>query len=974
MLKISKIHMYNFKSYYGHIHIDNISNTFTAVVGPNGCGKSNIIDAILFVLGYNAKKMRHTNVGNMIYKGESSAYVEIEFLSSENEKFLLKREVSNNSCKYFINSKNISHAQYNAFLFEHNIDTTNNRFLILQGEIESIALMDNIQLLNYIEDSVNNMEYKNKLEEYEKTKNDLDSKMSTVQNEYEFVEREYLHSKKKVDELVIALESKNTQIENTIAETKDNLLEMEHNIKLNDKNIEKYEEKLKNNSKDLENIKVIKPIKTKEYFTLEKEHNEITNTIDKNISEIDIEKEQKDIDENKVEIDLIKNEIKEKTKSNKTTIEKLDEYNKNIFDLKSLINEFNDAQEHEKKYEEVLKNFEKKTKNTKYEGKQPKEIIFQMRDINRTLRDEIEKATQHNKEIDSINSNNFNNLLDNNANNPFSKSDGYIDTFLNMFDIDDEYYSAICASAGHNYSHVVTDTSSAEELMKIVRAKNMNRTTFIAYDKISVRNVENKRSIFNFIKVKEEYAEYKNIIHLFDANTLVAENIEEGRELAYKNKVRQRVVTKEGMLLEKSGIMSGGNKFNSFRNSRSKTHNKSKRVKIEKIDADKFKNELKSNTELLDIAQSVEKYLNFNKPTVDPNFNLKEHSDKLTKLTDKAEELKNKHNLGDVNKMYKKLTGLEQENIAKERSIKIFLENKTMLDRFNEINTKFMAMKEEYTNNLSSYTKNKKKQDALTCENINIGVKLEEMRKNLLTGKREIHESKKKVAQLEKELEENKKLLEMIENIKENGEINITNPVLHAYKNISEKYKRCKETYDELNIKITDIDSEIQNTNELRYKSFTSALDSINTHIKRIFNMITFGGNAEIDVVNHLDIFGEGVQLNIMPRKKTWKNIVNLSGGEKTISSISLIFAIHEHLNSFVENNSKSRKTAFYVMDEIDAALDYKNVSLISKYIQQVNAQFMVVSLRNDMFEIADTLIGVYKVEDKSRVISYRVK
>lgn len=151
------------------------------------------------------------------------------------------------------------------------------------------------------------------------------------------------------------------------------------------------------------------------------------------------------------------------------------------------------------------------------------------------------------------------------------------------------------------------------------------------------------------------------------------------------------------------------------------------------------------------------------------------------------------------------------------------------------------------------------------------------------------------------------------------------------------------------------------------------------------------------------------------PPKKSWKNIANLSGGEKTLSSLSLVFALHHF-----------KPTPLYVMDEIDAALgeggrvcvcvgqsgaaglvwrrpshmrrmgalssfrpgpawlfnphvhlspvtchlcvslcaDFKNVSIVGHYIKERtrNAQFVIISLRNNMFELADRLVGIYKV------------
>ena len=57
--------------------------------------------------------------------------------------------------------------------------------------------------------------------------------------------------------------------------------------------------------------------------------------------------------------------------------------------------------------------------------------------------------------------------------------------------------------------------------------------------------------------------------------------------------------------------------------------------------------------------------------------------------------------------------------------------------------------------------------------------------------------------------------------------------------------------------------------------------------------MITLGGNAELELVDSMDPFSEGIIFSVMPPKKSWKNISNLSGGEKTLSSLALVFALH---------------------------------------------------------------------------------
>lgn len=125
--------------------------------------------------------------------------------------------------------------------------------------------------------------------------------------------------------------------------------------------------------------------------------------------------------------------------------------------------------------------------------------------------------------------------------------------------------------------------------------------------------------------------------------------------------------------------------------------------------------------------------------------------------------------------------------------------------------------------------------------------------------------------------------------------------------------------------------------------------------------MITLGGDAELELVDTLDPFSEGINFSVRPPKKSWKQITNLSGGEKTLASLSLVFALHHY-----------KPTPLYFMDEIDAALDFRNVSIIANYIKErtKNAQFIVISLRNHMFELADLLVGIYKTQDISKSVA----
>ncbi|WFC96612.1 Structural maintenance of chromosomes protein 4 [Malassezia brasiliensis] len=146
-----------------------------------------------------------------------------------------------------------------------------------------------------------------------------------------------------------------------------------------------------------------------------------------------------------------------------------------------------------------------------------------------------------------------------------------------------------------------------------------------------------------------------------------------------------------------------------------------------------------------------------------------------------------------------------------------------------------------------------------------------------------------------------------------------------------------------------------------RLERFMDGFSQISLKLKEMYQTITLGGNAELELVDSLDPFSEGIIFSVMPPKKSWKNISNLSGGEKTLSSLALVFALHAY-----------KPTPLYVMDEIDAALDFRNVSIIANIIKERTrgAQFIIISLRNNMFELSSRLVGVYKTNNCTKSLA----
>jgi structural maintenance of chromosome 4 len=190
-LIITKMILENFKSYAGVQEIGPFHKRFSSVVGPNGSGKSNVIDALLFVFGKRAKQLRLSKVSELIHKSSGfpnleyarvSVYFQLiyddetsedDFRIVPNSEFTITRVAyQNNQSKYTVDSSNSNFTEVGLLLRKHGVDLDNNRFLILQGEVEQIAMMKpkattphDEGLLEYLEDIIGSNRFIPQIEE-----------------------------------------------------------------------------------------------------------------------------------------------------------------------------------------------------------------------------------------------------------------------------------------------------------------------------------------------------------------------------------------------------------------------------------------------------------------------------------------------------------------------------------------------------------------------------------------------------------------------------------------------------------------------------------------------------------------------------------------------------------------------------------------------------------------------------------------
>lgn len=179
----------NFKSYAGRQEVGPFHASFSSVVGPNGSGKSNVIDSLLFVFGFRASKMRQGKVSALIHN--SAGFPDLGFCEVQvhfqevvdrptGEHYIIpgsslvisRKAFKNNSSKYYINDSESNFTTVTTLLRDRGVDLDHKRFLILQGEVESIAQMKpkaatehDDGLLEYLEDIIGTSKYKTPIEE-----------------------------------------------------------------------------------------------------------------------------------------------------------------------------------------------------------------------------------------------------------------------------------------------------------------------------------------------------------------------------------------------------------------------------------------------------------------------------------------------------------------------------------------------------------------------------------------------------------------------------------------------------------------------------------------------------------------------------------------------------------------------------------------------------------------------------------------
>ena len=178
------------------------------------------------------------------------------------------------------------------------------------------------------------------------------------------------------------------------------------------------------------------------------------------------------------------------------------------------------------------------------------------------------------------------------------------------------------------------------------------------------------------------------------------------------------------------------------------------------------------------------------------------------------------------------------------------------------------------------------------------------------------------------------------------------------FTDVSERLKTTDERLREAKMQARDVDERFQTVKEKRTEKFIRMFEHVSNTIDKIYKELTMsskhpnGGNAYLSLESTDEPYLAGIKYHTMPPTKRFRDMEQLSGGEKTVAALALLFAIHSY-----------HPAPFFVMDEVDAALDNVNVFKVSNYIRMHSnsVQSIVISLKDGFYDKANSLVGVYR-------------
>ena len=968
-----------FKSFADKTELD-IDKGITGVVGPNGSGKSNIVDAVRWVLGEQSVKALRGDgsMTDVIFAGsksrgpQSRASVSLVFdntdhyLNSEFNEIEIKRVVyKTGENEYYINNTKVRLKDITDLFLDSGAGKESFN-IISQGAVADIINSKPEDRRVIFEEAAGVLKYKKRKEEsfrkLERTNENLarvnlliDELLVTLTPLKEQSEkaRKYLDYKGDLENIEIALIASDIENINTEYEkVKNRVTDLTDEV-----------EKLNlSNTSDSSKVEQLKLLSLKLDSDIEEKNNLVVK-LNKELAELQSRK-QITIERQKYEVDG--DRLKENILVLKEEVLNLSNNINNISDDITQIK--TELETKQLKSMEIIKlNEEKKKKRFNIQN-----------DINFINKDLMNLSNK----IDILNDN-----INNDTKLPYSVKNvinnirlhGIHGVLGKLIDVPEKYVTAIETTLGANTNVIVVeDEKCAKEAINYLKENRLGRATFFPMSIIKPRNVMFEdlakiKDIDGYIGTAESLVkfddQYRGIVLNQLGNVIVVDDIDTLNKVGKLIQYKYKIVSLEGEVSYAGGAITGGTSKNTngVMNQKYELEELNKQMNNKKNDLIKLEDNLnKINVELE--KSSVE--LESNQRDVillTEQVNMK--TDRLNELQNtynsKNNELVGAQNKGE-NTLDKELEMIVNEYYEKQ-SIK---NNETKeLDKLksqkSDLSTEIANLEKEYREMNSQITQ---RQNELKLEEIKLG-KMDVKLDNLLLTLNENYSLTYERAKMEYELDIDEETARLTVNnlkakIKSLGEVNTGS--ISEYERLNERYTFLSTQRDDLENSVTSLLSVIEEMDELMKVKFVETFEKISEEFKLVFKKLFKGGEGVLELTNPNDILNTGIEISALPPGKKLNSIALLSGGEKTLTAIALLFAI---LNV--------KPVPFVILDEVEAALDEANVDAFGNYLlsRKERSQFIIITHKKRTMEYADALYGITMQESGvSKLVSVKLE
>ena len=208
----------------------------------------------------------------------------------------------------------------------------------------------------------------------------------------------------------------------------------------------------------------------------------------------------------------------------------------------------------------------------------------------------------------------------------------------------------------------------------------------------------------------------------------------------------------------------------------------------------------------------------------------------------------------------------------------------------------------------------------------------------------------------------NRELRDIKLRMAELGDVNISS--IEEYRQVSKRYKFMSEQEADTTKAMKELEDIIRSMDNTIRKRFKETFDEVVTNFEVSFRELFGGGHAELYLEDENNPLESGIEITAQPPGKKLKNINLLSGGEKTLTAIALMFAV-----------LKAKPTPFCILDEVEAALDEVNIERFSRHLRNFSeVQFALITHQKATMEHADVLYGVTMPEQGiSKLLSLKM-